>query len=149
VQIEASRLQENQRILIQLLSHDIREAGYRGCAGNHNTLDNTVNNENTLEYAFHKGIQSFDDVPKPLARVFAGTRPTPVAGTDVLVIGRPVGNAFGVRAKNSDQRVFADVKSVEKQACSGTIDRINGICPGAYLLLSDCHKARMFQVGSP
>jgi len=44
VQIEASWLQENQRILVQLLSHDIREAGYRVCARNHNTLDNTVNN---------------------------------------------------------------------------------------------------------
>jgi len=69
-------------------------------------------------------------------------------GTDVLVIGGPVGDAFGVRAKNSDQWVFADVRSVEKQACSGKIDRINSICSGAYLLLSDCHKARIFPVGS-
>jgi len=85
VQLEAGRLQENQRFVVQFLTRDIRG---------------------------------------------------------------PEGDASGVRAENSDKQVFAVVRSRETKACTGGTNRINGICPGDYLLISDCRKAWIFQVGS-
>lgn len=152
VQLEAGRLQENQRTLTQFLARDIRAAGYRGCAGGNGPLTNLVNHPGALENDFHTGIQGFDDVPatlpEPLASAFAGVRRTPLAGTDVLVVRGPEGDASGVRAENSARRVFAVFRSRKTRACTGNANRINGICPGDYLLLSDCRKARIFQVGS-
>jgi len=152
VQLEADRLQENQRFVVQFLTRDIRGAGYRGCAGGSGPLFNTLNAPNALENDFRTGIQGFDDVPEtlldPLASIFAGTRRVPIAGTDVLVVRGPEGDASGVHAENSGKQVFAVVRYRETKACTGGTNRINGICPGDYLLISDCRKARIFQVGS-
>lgn len=151
-QLEASRLQENQRFVVQFLTRDIRGADYRGCAGSGGPLFNTLNDPDALENDFRTGIRGFDKVsemlPEPLASAFAGTRRVPIAGTDVLVVRGPEGDASGVRAENSSTQVFAVVRSRETKACTGGTNRINGICRGDYLLISDCQKARIFQVGS-
>ncbi len=152
VQLEAGRLQENQRFVAQFLARDIRGAGYRGCAGSSGPLVNLLNNASALENDFQTAIEGFDNVSetlsKPLASVFAGSRRVPIAGTDVLVVRGPEGDASGVRAKNSGTQVFAVVVSRKTRACAGGTNRINGICPGDCLLMSDCQKARIFQVGS-
>ncbi|WP_165742316.1 PilW family protein [Candidatus Thiosymbion oneisti] len=152
VQLEASRLQENQRFVVQFLTRDIRGAGYRGCAGGDGLFFNTLNNPSAPENNFQTGLEGFDEVseilPEPLASTFAGSRRVPIAGTDVLLVRGPEGDASGVRRENSGQQVFAVVRSRETKACTGGTNRINGICPGDYLLISDCQKARIFQVGS-
>jgi len=152
VQLEATRLQENQRFVVQFLTRDIRGAGYRGCAGDKGPFFNTLNAPNTLEHDFRTGIEGFDNVPEtlpgPLAGTFAGARRVPIAGTDVLVVRGPAGDASGVRAESTATQIFAVIRSRKTNACTGGVNRINGICPGDYLLISDCQKARIFQVGS-
>lgn len=53
-----------------------------------------------------------------------------------------------MRAENSGTQVFAVVVSRKTRACTSGSNRINGICPGDCLLISNCQKARIFQVGS-
>lgn len=89
-----------------------------------------------------------ETLPKPLADVFAGSRRVPIAGTDVLVVRGPEGDASGVRVENSGTQVFSVVVSRKTRVCTGSNNRINGIFSGDCLLISDCQKARIFQVGS-
>lgn len=66
----------------------------------------------------------------------------------MLVVRGPEGDASGVRAENSGQQVFAVVRSRQTKAYTDGANRINGICPGDYLLISDCQKAWIFQASS-
>jgi len=43
LRLEATRLQENQRFMVQFLTRDIRGAGYRGCAEDKGPFFNTLN----------------------------------------------------------------------------------------------------------
>lgn len=78
VQLEASRLQENQRFVVQFLTRDIRGAGYRGCAGSGDLFFDALNGPTVLENDFRTGIKGFDNVsellPEPLASTFADAR---------------------------------------------------------------------------
>jgi len=85
-----------------------------------------------------------ETLPGPLAGTFAGARRVLITSTDVLMVRGPEGDASGVRAESTGTQVFAVIRSRKSNACTGGVNCINGICPGDYLLISDCQKARIF-----
>lgn len=142
-----SRLQEEGRMALELLSRDVRMAGYSGCS-RYGPVTNTLNNTTNLAYDFTVGIMGYDDVPATLPTALSVLNPAPNPGTDVIVVRRHADNPVRVVINNSSAQLFAEDLSVEEDACSNGTDRVSGICQGDILMVSDCQKSRVFQAGN-
>ncbi|HMV11872.1 MAG TPA: PilW family protein [Nitrosomonas sp.] len=136
-----SRLQENARYAFQLLSRDIRMAGYLGCVGDGVPIVNTLNNPSDFLWKLGQPIEGFEAssssawtpaLPSP-----SGTIPSPlggrdivvirgVDGTDVKVIQHPGGNPPG----SADLKVTVG----------------SGLQEDDIVLVTDCLAAAVFQV---
>ncbi|SCX25116.1 type IV pilus assembly protein PilW [Nitrosomonas eutropha] len=55
-----ARMQENARYAFQLLSRDIRMAGYRGCVGDVVAITNVLNNKNDFLWRFDQPLEGFE-----------------------------------------------------------------------------------------
>lgn len=143
-----SRLQEEGRMALELLSRDVRMAGYSGCS-RYGPVTNTLNNTTNLAYDFTVGIMGYDDVPATLPTALSVLNPAPNPGTDVIVVRRHADNPVRVVINNSGAQLFPErVGAVETGACADGTDRISGICRGDILMVSDCQKSRVFQAGN-
>lgn len=143
-----ARIQENGRIALEFLGRDIRMAGYTGCAsGEYTSITNTLNNSSTLAYDFSRGVRGFD-VTSTVPVDLSALNPSPLLGTDVLVVKGPVGDGVKIMQNNNSSQLFAENKGVESGACGNGTDRISGICQGDILMVADCTKARIFQSGN-
>jgi type IV pilus assembly protein PilW len=143
-----SRLQENGRKAIDFLSQDIRMAGYSGCQRIPSSkISNTLNTPTQVSYNFTVAVQGFNDLTTSLPAELTGLSPSPLVGTDVMVVRGPIAPSVPVLSNNNGAQLFASVLSQEAGACAGGTDRISGICQGDILMISDCRKARVFQAG--
>lgn len=142
-----SRLQEEGRMALELLSRDVRMAGYAGCS-RYGTVTNTLNNTSNIAYDFSVGIMGYDDVPATLPTALSVLNPAPNPGTDVIVVRRQSDNPVRVVINNQAAQLFAEDLAVETGACSNGTDRVSGICEGDILMVSDCRKSRVFQAGN-
>jgi type IV pilus assembly protein PilW len=149
-----SRLQEEGRIALELMSRDVRMAGFSGCSRYGpvtNTLDGvdaTTGEHPNIAYDFSVGIRGYDDVPATLPAALSGLDPAPNPGTDVVIVRRQSDNPVRIVKNNSSAQLFAEVISTEVGACEDGTDRISGICQGDILMVSDCRKSRVFQAGN-
>ncbi|WP_045211571.1 PilW family protein [Desulfonatronovibrio magnus] len=140
-----SRIQENGRFALDILSFNIRQAGYRGCAS-HGPLTNTLKNPDEWSYKFDaSGIEGFNNVGSSVSDL--GGIPT-VPNSDVIVVRTLIGDSVKITKNNNSAQLFASVTSQEEKACSDGTDRVSGICQGDILLVSDCEKSRVFQAGN-
>lgn len=123
----AAQLQENARLIIQTLHHDIRLAGYIGCA----RLDN--------QFPLFNGIPQNLSAQTTLIAYSADDRMLPdnvrkriLPGTDALLVQSIKSNSSSVLAINGSRLLINH--SQFKQ--------------GDSLLISDCTQAEIFQVAS-
>ncbi|MBB5210914.1 PilW family protein [Microbulbifer hydrolyticus] len=137
-----SRVQESGRLAMEFLSEDIRMAGYMGCMSRNLNFTNTLNNATDLAYNFEIGIEGLNDVG---ATVPAGYPANIVQGTDVLVVRGGTGNGVDVVAVNNNSKVFIEDTGVT-ESCGSGLDSFSGLCERDILVVSDCSKARVFQV---
>lgn len=146
-----SSIQDNARYSMFLLEKDVRMAGYTGCATRDNGVDitNTLNDSDEVMYDFSSGLFGFNNVsgiPTSLATPLASD-PPPLTGTDILVIRGPIDDAVQISRTNNSSQLFALLASaVDTGGCADGTDKYNGICIGDILMVTDCAKARVFQV---
>lgn len=145
-----ARVQENSRYISDLLNKELRMTGYRGCMSRQSApVSNTLNNASELAYDFGTGLQGYDNLsatlPTALATLLTGD-PAPLSGTDAVLIRGPVGNGVVVTKNNNAAQLFANLVSTETGACSDGSTRLSGLCEGDILMVSDCSKARIFQL---
>ncbi len=132
-----SRLQETGRLGIELFSKDLRQAGYYGCLSRTNPrIFNTLNNASSFYSVFDGDsiIRAYDGVPP------GSTGIAPAADTQVLVIRAGVGNSVSTDRNSDATRVFVTDTNESSGTCS------SGFCPDDIVMISDCSKARVFQI---
>ena len=134
-----ARVQESGRLAMEFLSEDIRMAGYMGCMSRNLNFSNTLNSASDLAYNFSVGIEGLNDVG---ATVPAGYPANIVEGTDVLVVRGGTGNGVDVVAANNNSELFVENTGVSA-SCAGSL---SGLCAQDILVVSDCSKARVFQI---
>ncbi len=133
------KVQENARFLQNSLSKDLRMIGFRGCMTRENiTVTNTLNLATSLAYNFtDAGITGYNNIPAILPaelNTYLTGDPTPLTGSDLLLIRGPRGDDVAVVANNNSSQLFA------AQAAS------TAFVIGDIIMVSDCEKARIFQI---
>lgn len=90
-----SRIQENGRFAVYLLMHDLREAGYLGCATGTGRINNKTAATDNYFRDFGAGLGGFDNVgghwPMPLTEALQSEIPVP--GSDIITLRRAAGVA--------------------------------------------------------
>ena len=141
-----SRVQETGRLAIEFLSHDIRMAGYTGCGSRANIpITNMLNNATAFSYDYGNAIIGYTAATVP-----AGLSPTPITSpsTDVISIRGASGSGIKVIQNNNGSQLFAAVDSVEADGCGAGLDRVSGLCENDIVMVTDCTKARVFQISN-
>ena len=138
LQIALSKIQQNGRSAINVLSTDIRMADYSGCYSDlANGLENTLNNPTSFAWDLSNTVQGFNNVSASFTVSDAnsgGVISSIVEGTDVLVIK---GMADGVPiSSNPDNSTFTIAET------------LNNLNAGEILVVADCEQASMFQTSS-
>jgi type IV pilus assembly protein PilW len=165
---EASRMQESGRYAIDYMSRVIRSAGYNGCGGSIGDITNTLNNANSSAYDFRVGINGFEatnsgpgtvvDIGAEYPPPAGGSGPwvgggvpgdiaaVAIAGSDILVVRGAAGSGVGVAKNNNSSQLFSEDTGTQADACPDGSDRISTMCIGDIVMVSDCSKARVFQI---
>ncbi|UUA71036.1 PilW family protein [Cellvibrio sp. QJXJ] len=140
-----SRIQETGRLAIDFLARDIRMAGYMGCATRSSEMkvSNMLNNSSSYKYDFNTAIMGYTAGTLPVGH---GLVPAPKVNTDLFVLRGAYGSGVSVTKNNMSGTLFANNTGIEDGACSDGGDRVSGICEGDILVVTDCTKARVFQV---
>lgn len=144
---QLSRLQENGRFVLDLMTRDIRMAGYIGCAGQ---KYNSVINSSDFAYDFGQGIYGLDATGSNAWADNVGTvDPTLTSGTD-LALTSPLGGSdiFVVRGVDQDLDIGVTgtmiATSADLKVTAGLSD-VFATGGGDILLVSDCTEAIAFQ----
>lgn len=157
-----AEVQDNTRFALHTISKVARMAGYTGCISKDRGLNNTdgsddvpitnlLNDSSELLYNFGRAIEGFDDVTGSLAPALAAAlsgEPTPVEGTDVLVLRGASGANVPIIDNNNSAQFFAAVTSTQAGACAGGGDEYSGLCEEDIVLASDCQKSVVFQISN-
>lgn len=160
---EYSELQENARLAFRFLTQDIRMAGYIGCAVTNGTnVDTTLNSTGDADKdeflnGFGVGLEGFDATGTgpgtsiDLASLTSGFNRTVLSnisgnhdGSDVLIV-RHVDGA-GIKLKGTKNAANFTIQGAPTVTAGCHI--ASGICEGDVLMVSDCTKGRIFQVGN-
>ncbi|MFQ2223528.1 PilW family protein [Aeromonas enteropelogenes] len=148
-----ARVQEDSRFAINLLQKELRMVGYQGCLSKQGVnITNTLNNNATLPYNFTTFLRGYDNVtatlPAPLSALFTGAEPRPMPGSDVLLVQGPVGVGVPVVRNNNGAQLFVRLLSSKTNYCEGTNNHqgYSDLCEGDIVMVSDCQKARIFQI---
>lgn len=130
-----ARIQENLRFAANMITRDIRMAGYSGCRSFSNT--NTV--EETADYGYsQRHITGYESADVPSAFPAIGTNPGDrIADTDAVAIVRVSSTGFKITGHNSSSAtMFLDATAA-------------GIEDGDILAVSDCNHSAVFRVSGP
>lgn len=134
-----ARLQENGRIAMQILTREIRAAGYYGCANDVDSVTNTLNGAASGygPYSHAVPIQGGDNG--------SGLYPGPVA----LPAG-VVTDSISLRyADNEDSFEINAQMPQTSAALNITTGSATGVNVGDILFISDCTSAAIFQITGP
>jgi type IV pilus assembly protein PilW len=162
---ELSRLQENARYSMQIITRTARNAGYNGCSTRQGPLTNTLNNPNSVEFDFATGANGFEanssapgstvtissEYPAASGSWSGGTVPSAVsalavAGSDILVLRGPVGDNVPVAKNNNGSQLFTAIATTNRGTCPDANPSLSGFCDGDIVMVTDCTKSRVFQV---
>ncbi len=130
-----ARLQENARFTVQILTRDLRMAGYFGCADDISTVSNRLNPTATNFSVFDtnnpiEGSESGANwSPSNTALGF-----TPLAGTDAIAIRYLAGDSIAV------------TKEMPRPSAAVQVDKNSGLANGDIIMIADCTSADVFQI---
>lgn len=139
-----ARMQENARYAFQLLSRDIRMAGYFGCAGNGAPLVNTLNpgppDPPDFLWNLGRSLEGFEATSATAwtpALPPSGTIPSPLGGRDIIVVRGVEGNETKVLSHpGGNPPGSADLK----------VTAGSGLKEGDIVLVTDCLASAVFQI---
>lgn len=143
IEDDLSRLQENGRAALDIISRDVRMAGYNGCNGQSITPLINVNTPASYAYNFSTGIQGFYGSGGSWSPAPPADAPVPSSASqssDVITLRR---------ADSAGMPLTAPFMSSPTAAIP--VFPGNGLSVGDIVLLSDCVGAAIFQIsgGSP
>lgn len=165
---EFSVLQENARLAFRFLTQDIRMAGYVGCAWStgtnvDSTLDTTSMSADLDDFlnGFDTGIEGYDatgtepgtaidmaTLTSGFNRTVNGLFTGHVDGSDIIVVRHA--ESGGVKLSGNKNSANFTIQDGGDQVLSGMpgsqCHAPSGICEDDILMVSDCSKARIFQV---
>ncbi len=142
-----SKVQETGRLAIEFISRDLREAGYYGCYSPINKIITVVPsnlNLGGLQKNFDFGITAYESAASPSLSVAddLGATIVPVANTEILVVKNASSQIFVGNTPNTANAIYAFSALPLADSCVGEI------CNGSAVVVSDCSKARVFQVSA-
>jgi type IV pilus assembly protein PilW len=131
-----ARLQENGRLALDLLSRDIRMAGYYGCVSVLPSVRNNLNSASSFRYDFTKPIQGNEWNGTGWLPALDPFMTVPLKGSDAITIRTSGGDSVSVR---------------EQMAVQSSAIGIDHAVPPRFkkediVLISDCQGASIFQV---
>jgi type IV pilus assembly protein PilW len=135
---KTARLQENGRVALDMVVHDVRSAGYMGCA-RAVPFTSTLNTPASLLWNYEIPLQGFesDGAGTWAPALAAGTlNPAPIADSDVLV-------SRVVERDGRALRVEADLSGLTG---SPTVINTTSIAAGQIMIITDCTASSVFQV---
>ena len=143
---KTARLQENGRVALDLMTHDLRSSGYGGCSLG-SSFTTTLNNSADVLWNYAQPVQGFESLGDGdyAPALTLALDPAPVADSDVVVVRMPVRDRPAMRLQ-------VDLASVTDNpqvlAASGPITA------GQIMLIADCQASTIFQasgwnVGAP
>ena len=143
-----SRLQESARILRTLLDRELRMVDYRGCLGNHKTPpENSLQAATDILNDVTVALRGWDNVSGTPSELSGTLTPGPVANTDVLLIRTVLGQPLRLTAQTTrDAVITEDPGPTLNSACPDGSASRSGLCVNDIVLVSDCEKARYFQI---
>jgi type IV pilus assembly protein PilW len=140
-----ARLQENGRVALDIVTHDLRSAGYQGCARGV-PFNNSLNTPTALLWNYIFPVQGYEsDGAGGFSPALGLTlTPTPVNDSDVVV----------VRAATRDGRMARLETNLATLTDDLTVTNTGTIAAGNIFMISDCNAADIFQAttwttGSP
>jgi len=134
---KTARLQENGRLALELMVHDLRSAGYGGCA-RQSFFSTTLNNANDVLWNFAQPVQGFEslgdgDYSPALTLVLD---PAPVLDSDVVVVRMPSRDRPAMTLQ-------ADLASVTDNP--QVLTASGPIAAGQIMVIADCQASTIFQ----
>lgn len=132
-----ARMQENARYAFQLLSRDIRMAGYRGCRGDIVTITNVLNGKADFLWRFDQPLEGYE------ATSANGWDPTLPSEINVPLTGGNMGRDIIVlRGVESN---YAKVISHASESADLVVEGGGDIKTGNAVLVSNCQGAAIFK----
>ncbi len=148
-----ARVREDSGFATNLLQKELRMVGYQGCLSKQGVnITNTLNNSTALPYNFTTFLRGYDNVtatlPTALSALFSGSEPRPMPGSDILLVQGPVGVGVPLSRDNhnSAAQLFVQQLSSKADYCGSGAQGYSDLCEGDIVMVSDCQKARIFQV---
>lgn len=134
-----ARLQENARFVTQILTRDLRMAGYFGCADEISTVSNRLNPSGTNYSIFDtrypiEGSESGANWAPSNTPLNFGTGVTPLTGTDALAIRYVAGDSVPI------------AKEMPSESASAQVGLSSGLQIGDVVMIADCSSADIFQI---
>ena len=133
---KTARLQENGRVALDLIVHDIRSAGYMGCA-RAVPFSSTLNSPTSLLWNYSIPLQGFEATGASLAPALAaGTlNPANVNDSDVLVVRSLRRDGHAVRVETDLATLTSDPEVIDTTT----------IVTNDILMITDCTASSVFQ----
>ena len=137
-----SRMQESARYALEIVSRDIRMAGYRGCASSSGEFHNTLNKNSESAYNFGLPINGYDAAGagwSPALPSDAGglSGLDVLPGTDAIILRSAFGG--GVTVTKEPGNISAVVK----------VTAPNDLEPGDIVMVTNCKAASVLQITAP
>ncbi|MBF0126574.1 MAG: PilW family protein [Magnetococcales bacterium] len=125
-----SRLQENARFAMEVISREIRMAGYWGCVSNVTPI-NVLNTPNAYSWAFNRKVRGYDHASP--ATFPAAFQSDALAGSDAIVLSGIDPDPFTIESHNACSAQF-------KLAQNHDLNDDEIVC------VTDCVQGAIFQI---
>ncbi|MBF0190703.1 MAG: PilW family protein [Magnetococcales bacterium] len=125
-----SRIQENGRFAMELLSRELRMAGYWGCISNVTPI-NVLVTPNAFSWAFNTQVTGFDN--SSYASWPSAFRSAALPGTDAIVVSGIDPTAYTVESHNACSAQFKIAQS-------------HDLNPDEVAFVTDCVQGAIFQI---
>ena len=134
---KTSRLQENGRLALELMVHDLRSAGYGGCA-RETAFTSTLNNSAQTLWNYEQPVQGFESLNDgdyaPVLDI--ALAPAPIADSDVVVIRMPV----------RDRPIMTLEVDLASATANPQVPAAAGaVAAGQIMLIANCEATTVFQ----
>jgi type IV pilus assembly protein PilW len=160
IQESLSRLQENARFAVQVLTKDIRMANFLGCAQkNYNTSNvlissayrnvlDTEDDSDNLMWNYETGMQGFESVsggfiPNRLDEIIGGVSPD--ESSDVISIKIAQEDGFSLKQDMADTEDDDD-NYADNEKLKIVTNNATSLGPGDIAIITDCTTTTVFQI---
>jgi type IV pilus assembly protein PilW len=134
-----ARLQENGRVALDFVTHDIRSSGYGGCARGV-PFNSTLNTPTSLLWSYAFPLQGFESNGSGGYTPALGIvlNPAPVNTTDVLVVRTALRDGRALRVESNLAALTSPIAVLHATP--------DPVAAGTVMMISDCNAASVFQV---